>query len=176
MYEQIGGFKVSRGTLPAGDAGTARTLDIMRSLARDGAKQVEVREAAISIVREAGARPHDRWGELRALFHWVRDRVRFTADVAGVETLQGPRYTLHSMAGDCDDRATLLVALARSIGIPADLRFRVIAANPRVPRGFSHVYVVARMGGKSVPMDPTYSVNRLGWQHPNPFRVAEVPA
>lgn len=176
MYEQIGGFKVSRGTLPAGDAGTGKTLAIMRALALEGSRQLEVREAAISIVREAGVPAHDRWGELRALFNWVRDRVRFTADIADVETLQGPRYTLHTMAGDCDDRATLLVALARSIGVPADLKFRVIAANPRSPRGFSHVYAVANMGGKSVPMDPTYSSNPLGWQYPNPYRVAEVPA
>jgi transglutaminase-like putative cysteine protease len=176
MYERLGGFKVSRGTLPAGDAGTGKTLAIMRGLALEGAKQLEVREAAIGIVREAGAPPHDRWAELRALFEWVRDRVRFTADVAGVETLQGPRYTLHAMAGDCDDRATLLVALARSIGIPADLKFRVIAASKRNPRGFSHVYVVATMGGRSVPMDPTYPSNRLGWQYSNPYRMAEVPA
>jgi len=176
MYERLGGFKVSRGTLPAGDAGTGKTLAIMRKLALDGSKQVEVREAAINIIRSAGAPPHDRWAELRALFEWVRDRVRFTADVAGVETLQGPRYTLHTMAGDCDDRATLLVALARSIGVPADLRFRVIAANTQAPRGFSHVYVVANMGGRTVPMDPTYSQNPLGWQYPHPYRTAEVPA
>jgi transglutaminase-like putative cysteine protease len=177
MYEQLGDHtKVSRGTLPAGDAGTRKTLAIMRGLAEEGARDLTVRETAIAIVKAAGAAAHDNVAELRALFEFVRDRIRFTNDILGVETLQGAEYTLRTRAGDCDDRAVLLVALAQSIGIPADFAFRVVALKPNAPRSFSHVYVVARLKGKRIAMDTTYPVNLMGWQYPHPFRSAEVTA
>lgn len=179
MYEQqqLGNHtKVSRGRLPAGDAGTRKTLEIMRGLAAEGARDLTVRETAIAIVRAAGAAAHDSVAELRALFEFVRDRIRFTNDILGVETLQGAEYTLRVRAGDCDDRAVLLVALAQSIGIPADFAFRVVALKPGSPRAFSHVYVVANLKGKRIALDATYPANRMGWQYPNPYRSAEAPA
>ena len=179
MYEQLGnggGHRVTRGTLPSGDAGTKKTLAIMRELAEEGARDLNVRETAIAIVKAAGAAAHDNVAELQALFQFVRDRVRFTSDILGVETLQGPAYTLRTRAGDCDDRAVLLVALARSIGIPADFAFQVVALRPNAPRAFSHVFVVASLKGKRIAMDTTYPVNLMGWQYPHPFRSAEVPA
>jgi transglutaminase-like putative cysteine protease len=174
VYERVGGFKVTRGTLPRGDAGTRKTVAIMQRLAHEGSNDLEVREAAIDIVRQAGVPSHDRYGELRALYVFVRDRIRFTNDILGVETLQGARYTLSVRAGDCDDRAVLLSALAMSIGIPAMLSFRVIAVNPSRPRSFSHVYVVARLKGRRIALDPTYENNPLGWEYPSPFRASEV--
>jgi transglutaminase-like putative cysteine protease len=175
VYERIGGFKVTRGRLPGGDAGTTTTVGLMRRLALEGSRDVEVREAALEALRTAGVRSHDNQSALAALFHFVRDQVMFVGDVAGVETLQSPRYTLHVMAGDCDDRATLLAALVLSIGLtgPSGIKFRVVGADPRNPQRFSHVYLVVRMGGRDVPLDPTYSDNRLGWQLPNPSRLAD---
>jgi transglutaminase-like putative cysteine protease len=175
VYEPIGGYKITTGNLPSGDAGIRKTLAIMAQLSEQGARRLEVREAAIGILRSAGTAPHDSLGELAALFAFVRDQVRFTGDIVGVETLQAPHYTLHTMAGDCDDRAVLLTALARSVGIPARLSFRVIAANPRRPGTFSHVYVVANVKGQDVALDPTYSTSRMGWQHPSPSRIGDYP-
>lgn len=157
------GFTVRRGTLPPGDLGTRKTLQYMSQLAIEGASLPEVREAAIRIIRQSGVRSHDLLGALRALFGFVRDRVTFVRDPVGVELIGGPRYTLRTMAGDCDDRATLLVSLIRALGIPAKLRFRVIAADPR-RRSFSHVYVIANVQGRDIPLDPTYPQNQMGWQ------------
>lgn len=173
MYEYTGTFQALSGPLPSGDRGTTRTLEYMRTMVLAGAKQRVVRETAINIVRGAGALEHKPLRQLAALFRFVRDRVMFIGDVAGVETLQSPRYTLHTMAGDCDDRATLLAALARSIGIPAELRFRVIAANPQFPRSFSHVYVVARLLGRDIPLDPTYHHNGFGFEYPGALRTGD---
>jgi hypothetical protein len=175
VYESVSGYRITTGKLPSGDAGTRKTLAMMAQLAQAGALRREVREMAIEVVRSAGTAPHDTLGELAALFAFVRDRVRFTGDISGVETLQAPHYTLHIMAGDCDDRAVLLVSMARSIGIPANLRFRVIGANPRQPGSFSHVYVVANVKGKDVALDPTYPSSRMGWQHPSPSRIGDYP-
>ena len=146
----------------------------MRRLALEGSSQMEVREAAIGVLRQAGVPTHNPAAETAALFRFVRDRVRFTGDIVGVETLQGPRYTLHVMAGDCDDRAVLLASLMRSVGIPAELAFRVVAANPRAPRSFSHVYVTAKLNGKTVALDPTYPTNVPGVEPPH-SRVGDFP-
>lgn len=167
-----GGFKVTRGNLAGGDLGVAQTLDIMRGLVHRGSRELEVRAAAIEAIRASGVRPHDHEGETRALFRFVRDRIHFVNDVAGVETLQGPRATLSIGAGDCDDKATLLASLLGAVGIPSS--FRVVAANRRSPGRFSHVYVVAHLGRRNIPLDPTYSRTPPGWQIPGALRRAEV--
>jgi transglutaminase-like putative cysteine protease len=123
-----------------------------------------------------GAHEHNHLSQLGAIHNFVRDRIMFVNDILGVETLQGPRKTLEAQAGDCDDRATLMVAMARAVGIPADLRFKVIGADRSRPGRFSHVYVTARVRGRTVAMDPTYRSNRLGTEYARPTRVAEVPA
>ena len=176
MYQRIAGPETLSGTLSSGDRGTTETLALMRRLAADGSRDMAVRDTAIHVVAQSNAQPHDLVGQLRALFVFVRDQVMFVRDVLNVETLQTPAKTLAVGAGDCDDRATLLVALARSISIPADLRFRVIAANPRNRASFSHVYVVARLFGRDIVLDPTYRSNALGYEYPARFRVGDFPA
>lgn len=177
MYELHGWqFHTLSGTLSPGDRGTRETLTLMQQLARDGAKQLLVREAAINAVRSAGAPEHNPPAQLAALHAFVRDRVMFIGDIAGVETVQSAVYTLKTMAGDCDDRAVLLAAMARSIGVPAELKFRVIAANPKHPGSFSHVYVVAKIAGRQLALDPTFHDNAPGYEYPRPFRRSEVPA
>lgn len=171
MYLEGTTTPVWRGKLPAGDRGTRATLEIMRRLACAGGKDPVVREAAISIVKNAGVASHDFAGELNAVFQHVRDRIRFTRDPAGVEALQAPAYTLRVGAGDCDDKATLLASLLRAIGHPAQLAFRVIGVDRKQPGRFSHVYVVAQLGAKKVAMDPTWAGTPLGWEFPRPTRV-----
>ncbi len=165
--------RVSRGPLPSGHAGTRVTLELMRELARRGSTDPEVRELALAIVARVPA--HQPAAELDALFRYVRDRIRFTNDPVGVELLQDPRTTLRLGAGDCDDRAVLLAALMLSIGICADLRFRVIGVDPLRPREFSHVYLVARVGGTDVPLDPTFGSTPAGWEHPRPTLTGDFP-
>lgn len=144
----------------------------MRRLTHQGMREVEVQSAAMEILRRAGVRPHDHRGEVAALFQFVRDRIRFVNDVAGVETLRGPRATLTMGGGDCDDKATLLASLLGAVGIRSS--FRVVAVNGSDPGRFSHVYVVAHLGKRDIPLDPTYQGTPVGWQLPNPFRTAEV--
>jgi transglutaminase-like putative cysteine protease len=164
---------VIRGTLPPGLAGTRATLALMRELGRRGAADPFVRDQALSILRSAGVHAHDFAGEIKALFEFVRDRIRFTRDPVDVETLQIPRRTLEVKAGDCDDKATLLVALLRAVGNPAELRYRVIGTSS--PQ-FSHVYVVARVSGQLLAMDPTREGTEIGWQYPQPKAVQDFAA
>ena len=177
VIEFVGRTQAQLGKLPAGDRGTEASLRIMQALAEgpNGAQNLAVRETAIAVVRQAGSVEHDPLGQLQAIYYFVRDGIMFVGDVAGVETLQSPRYTLHVKAGDCDDRATLMAALARAIGIPAQLRFRVVAANPASPRTYSHVFVMARMNGRDYALDPTYRTNPFDYQYPAITRRGDFP-
>lgn len=149
------------------------TLGYMQAFAVEGSKDLEVRSAAIEALDRYGARQHDPTAALAAVFEYVRDRIRFVPDPVGTQAVQSPRATLGLGAGNCAQRATLLTAMARSIGIPAALRFRVIAANPNFPRTYSHVYVVATVRGRQVALDPTYRGNSVGYEYPQHSRVGD---
>jgi len=146
------------GDLPAGIAGTRRTLDLMRQLARQGSTNLAVRQKALTLVAPLAQK--DFVGELNAMFVYVRDNIRYVRDVAGVETLQDPAYTLSRAAGDCDDKATLLAAMLLSTGHPA----RFVAVGFQTPDQCEHVYLEGQPspGGQWIPMDPT-EPKPLGW-------------
>lgn len=161
----IGPRRVVRTTIPAGRAGTLATLRAMRSLVHAGARDLTVREAAVAIMRRANVQPHDFPGEVAALFGYVRDRIRWTRDIAGVETLQTARYTLAHGFGDCDDKAVLLGALLGSVGHLAHVFLRAVGASPS---RLSHVYPVVKVGGAMLPLDPTHAGTPVGWELPSP--------
>ena len=158
---------VARGFMPPGPAGTAMTLRLMRQLSLSGARDSVVRDAATSIIKNARVPANDHRGEMDALFKFVRDKVRYVRDPVGVELIQSPRRTLTNLTGDCDDKTTLLAALLSSIGHPATMRFRVIGTKKN--QHYSHVYLVARLGKKDVPLDPTPTGVAMGWEFPRPM-------
>ena len=133
---------------PAGLTGINEVLKAMRVLARQGAKDPAVRDTAQRLIR--GLSQKDFLGEARALFMFVRDNIRYTRDIEGVETLQTPRATLQIKQGDCDDKSILLAALLLSIGHPA----RFMAIGPK--RGiFNHVLVQVSIRGKWYSLETT---------------------
>jgi transglutaminase-like putative cysteine protease len=146
------------GILPSGSAGTAATLKEMVKLARQYKKDVGVRQVAAQLVRDLPQ--YDKLGEIRALHAFVRDSIRYTGDIRGVETLQTPKATLEMGVGDCDDKSTLLAALLESIGTPA--RFVALCMNGA--GNFSHVLAEARYGppGKWMPLETIRPVD-AGW-------------
>lgn len=89
-------------------------------------------------------------GEARAIKEWVRQNIRYTRDINGVETLQIPEKTLEFEQGDCDDHSILVAALLESIGHPA--RFRAISTGGSA---FNHVYVETRIGPRWLSVETT---------------------
>lgn len=120
----------------------------MARLAREASKTLPVRLAALQLVEKLPQ--HDRPGEIRALFEFVRDRIRYVRDIRGVETIQTPERTLQLKQGDCDDQSTLLAALLLSIGHPA--RFHAIGFRPG---RFSHVFTEVYLGNRWIPLETT---------------------
>lgn len=125
-------------------------------------------------------------------FRYVKDRLRFTEDERTaiplqpwfpydiVETLVRPRDMSVmceggecEKSGDCDDFSMYTAALVMANGIPA--KFITVAADPRDPRAWSHVYVAACPDDNAcVPLDTSHGPYP-GWQAQNPMRIKEWP-
>ena len=157
--------------LPGGDEGVRQTLRRMSDIAREYSKHPTVIRLARAIVHSCPVK--DFACEARALFEWVRDNIRWTRDVYGVETLATPVRTLEMKAGDCDDLSTLLASLYLAVGFP--VRYVVIANLPQHPQSFSHVFVQVDITGEGdwVSADPSLPTASFGWETPVQYRRME---
>jgi hypothetical protein len=79
--------------------------------------------------------PELRDAAARTIHASVKDQIRFVHEPQ--ETFQSARVTIESKAGDCDDHARLVYALARVLNIPPELIFFEEQEQP--------IHVVARM-------------------------------
>lgn len=107
----------------------------------------------------------DNLSEARAIFNEIRKSVRYTSDIAGVDTYQNPTRTLALRSGDCDDYSTLTCAALLSAGIPC--RFKVIRT--KGANDWNHIYAQAgfprQSPSKWVSMDASVP-KPFGWEAP----------
>lgn len=138
----VGGESVVTGNLSSDDPWGAARLLI--ELANADAIDPRLREVAMSF----RTREKTDIGTARALHAYVRDHVQFVREP--VETFQAAYYTLFTVgAGDCDDSARALFALARQAGLRARLRFLVQGGAP------AHVYCEIAVGPRWYPAETT---------------------
>jgi len=142
--------------LPEGAAGIRATLSAMMRAARIGSTTLEIRELAQRIVAPVAAR--DYAGELSAIQSWVKNNIRYTQDPVNAEMLKDPIALINDPFGDCDDMATLVAALAMSIGFPA----RFVAIGTNEIGVFEHVYTEILLGTVWLSVETTEPV-RVGW-------------
>lgn len=99
------------------------------------------------------------------LFRQIRRNVRYTSDIAGVDTYQKPSHTLALKSGDCDDYSTLTCSALQSIGIPC--RFKVIRT--KGANDWNHIYPQAGFPRQNptrwVSMDSSVNMP-FGWEAP----------
>lgn len=145
--------------IPNGKAGIRETLKLMSKLVAQYKSHPRVRELAMQIT--APLQQKNFVGEACALHAFVRDRIRYVKDIAGVETIQTPIQTLRIKCGDCDDKSTLVASLLESLGHPT----RFVAVGFR-DNSLSHVFVQTKVGGKWVSVECTEPVS-FGWTPPN---------
>ncbi|MGH8742860.1 MAG: transglutaminase-like domain-containing protein [Burkholderiales bacterium] len=132
----------------------------MSRLAKDGRKNPVIRDTAARLVQGLSSKNYS--GEIGHLFDFVRDKIRYTRDIDGVETLHFPEVVLEQGYGDCDDKAVLLASLLGAIGH----RTRFIAVGFE-PGNYSHVLTQVQFGnGKWLSLDPTEN-RPIGWFPPN---------
>lgn len=158
--------------VPRGRKGTLVTARIIAQMIRGGAKDFYVRQKAIQIFRAYGVRPKDRFGEVAALFDWVRRNIRYTRDIFRVELLQSARRMLELQAGDCDDMTILLGAMLMSTGHP--VRLVLAGFRPNKPHAYSHIYPEVNIRGRWIAIDATVR-HPMGWTPPTIWkRICEI--
>ena len=106
------------------------------------------------VIEPAGVGERDTLGMVRAVFEWVRDRVRFSNE-SGEQVLLPDRVIAWGF-GDCDDKTTLAAAMLESIGIPWRT---VLLARRGVP---FHIYPQARVGGRWLDLEVSDQRARFG--------------
>lgn len=129
IYSQLGG-----------EAGIVQTVGMMKDLANSASTSPYIRQRAISLVSYC---KRNRLCEERTLTGWVNGAVTFIRDPVGTEALHDPVTFIEAMlragrkpAGDCDDMATYLAALLKSVGHQPF--FRIL---DRTGNGYHHVTV-----------------------------------
>jgi transglutaminase-like putative cysteine protease len=155
--------RIVRLRVPRGNRGTLATARIIGRLIQAGARDFYVRQKAIQILREYGVSARDRYGEVCALFDWVRRHVRYTRDIFRVELLHTARRMLELRAGDCDDMTILLGAMLLSVGHP--VRIALTGFRLSKPHSYSHIYPEVNVRGRWIALDATMP-RPLGWSPP----------
>lgn len=120
------------------------------ALAAHDAHDPQIRRIA-AIACDAIPQPRRR---AEVLLHFVQAHIAFAREP--VETFQSAAVTLQRRAGDCDDSARLLYALARAAGIPARLAFLAAEGQP------VHVFAELWTGRCYEPAETTIRGARLG--------------
>ena len=128
--------RVTTGPLSDGEAGTVVTL---KTMARE-ARRAKLSPPVYTLSREliADLPPKDWVGEVRVIYEFVRDRIRYVLDPVDVQGVQTPEITLELRAGNCAQKVTLLGAMLLSIGHP--VQFCAV----RVDDSPVYTHVVAR--------------------------------
>lgn len=154
----------SLGFLSGGADSISQTIALMVKLVKQYRKDPQIRALSESIIQDVPEK--DAVGEVRAVFNWVRDNIRYTQDVRDVETLKTPDATIYSAQGDCDDQSTLFATLVETIGYAA----RFVAVGMSEPGVYEHVYSEVKLGTRWIGADTTENVS-LGWVPPNPVAI-----
>lgn len=131
-----------------GENGTDQTVRELARLVDLSLHRPYIRILAIGILDRANTSSREPVRAAQALFNWVRVRIRYIKDTLNIETIQDPEITAKLQAGDCDDHAALLAALALSVGIP--VRFVVLGPSRQ---NFQHIYTEMLCAGRWVPVD-----------------------
>lgn len=152
--------KIFLGHIPRGWRGTQKTIEHVQALIRAGAKDFYVRQKAIDILLEKQVKPKDYLAEIKALFEWVQQHIRYTKDTFQVEVLHSAKRMLELRAGDCDDMTILLGAMLEAIGHPV----RLVLSGPDPLRQdlFTHIYLEVFHKGRWIPLDATMHYP-MGW-------------
>lgn len=150
--------------IPEGAAGIAVTLSYMVAWAREFSVDPALRATVRQIFNSVPAK--NRTAEAVAIQQYVKQAIRYTMDVEGVEVLQTPLDTLEYRHGDCDDQALLVATLLLSAGYQP--RYVVFAFDG--PGEWAHVYTEVLLGAHWYGMETTED-EPFGWRPETPYNV-----
>lgn len=136
--------------IDVGLSGTGQTLELMRMIIQEWKTDASMRDRALQLIKRVP--PKDSFGEVDAIFRYVRDSIAYVGDVSGVETLHTPNLIVEQARGDCDDKVILLCTLLESIGFDT----RSVAVGFARDAGlYSHVLAEVFLAGQWIPLETT---------------------
>lgn len=145
-------------------------IKILRDLTAEGIRHPIIRSEAAWLVSDCPDRSDG--CEIAKVFWYVKGNVRYTGDIAGIDTYQVPWRTLQLRAGDCDDASVLICAMLAAIGF--QVGFRVISTTGQV---WEHIYALIGVPKLApthvVPLDDTVPNSVPGWEPPHPKVVKD---
>lgn len=125
------------------------TADIMRVIA-DADRQADAHIDPDGVQCLVGRNDYE---TARNVWTFVKRNVRYRADRPGLEVVKSPRALITSGVGDCKSFSITEAAILRALGF-RNIRYRFASY---APGDFTHVYVVARIGGRDVVMDAVHT-------------------
>jgi len=154
-------MSVQRVAIGEGLGGMLDTVALMRRLAREGSRSMNVRATATQVVFLQPERSE--LHEVQSIFEFVRDSIRYVRDPLFYEAVAYPDQVLALGVGDCDDKSTLLAAMLESVGYLS----RFVVTGYSDPSRPEHVYLQIYVNGQWIDADPTEH-KPLGYAPPNP--------
>ena len=124
-------------------------VKLIADLIEEGSQDPLIRETAIKITRHC--KDKDKKCEVKAIYDWVKQNIRYIGDVTGRDSYHTARRILNLRAGDCDDFTILICSLLASIGY--EVGVRIISESPL--KDFHHIYAICNIDGKWIPLDGT---------------------
>jgi hypothetical protein len=168
---------LSREQAPAdSESSTAQTVERMAQHVRNSAGDPAVVWAAHHALNTAGGPNASQLARCKAVFYWLKSRVRFKTDDALIGMLFGERDQLELLIsppvllraakpeGDCDDFTMCACALLNELGVPNQIV--TVKADQPDPDRWSHVYCCANVNGQRVSLDCSHG-DFPGWEVPH---------
>lgn len=134
---------------PAAVTTTTRgdTSDIIRTI-----MQAEKNSAADTRQAAQLLRGNTPTQSARNVWQFVSRTIRYRKDPSGHEIIKSPAQTVADGYADCKSMSLLAGSLLHNLDIEHTYRY----AGYRGDTDYTHVYIVARIGGKQIPIDTTY--------------------
>lgn len=90
-------------------------------------------------------------GNLKALWQFVRNHIKYKEDPNGDERVMSPAATWKKGKADCKSMSIFIASVLKNMGIPYKYRFVAWTAG-----NVSHVYPVALVGNKEIILDAVH--------------------
>ncbi len=147
------------------NANMGQTVRVMKQLANQGKKNLEVRRLVEEICQ--GIAQGDYTSEVLAIYYWYCQNIRYLRDPDGVEMVKTADQIIKTRAADCDEATVLLAAMCMAAGNPCDL----VVVGFR-PGSLSHVYCAVRTPYGRMILDPV--ANRVTDEMLGDIKAAKV--
>lgn len=104
---------------------------------------------------------------LKKLWWWVKSEIHYNEDPLGVQWVREPARLYHDREGDCKSFTVFIVSVLENLKVPYLIRF--VNTDRPGKKVVNHVYPVALLNGREVPIDAVYE--EFNREHPYYYKT-----